>query len=267
MLSENAWKLIKRTETILVILSSLFILLDALTNIIGFAVPTFRFIWNLLILKVPIVIIIAIGLVVFFLIRLVSRKLSLEEEFIISFLDEGERGLKLLIRAYKQAFPSESRTISECVAGVRGLERKKLIRISIFTGGANSVQDELFKLTKRGLKAFKRLGAIVKKQGNDIFIGLSQQSVPRASTSRLEPHEEIVFFLSLVASEANRSLAFRFIEPQYQRQFPRRSRVDFQVLINVLKTNNLVAEVEVGEFGEIGFEILEAGLIYLQRFR
>lgn len=267
MLSERAWKRITRIGIVVGIIASAFTFLDVVTRKIGFVSPTFRFILNILIQKTPVFIILATGLAVFTLIKLRGRKLAKEEIFIISFLDEGERGLSLLTRAYEQAFPSESRTISECIGIVRGLERKRLVKLSAFTIGANSLRDELFKLTEKGLKAFRKLDTDVKKKGNEIFDELSHQGASIEPESRIESHEEAILILTFLANQLSKAMFVGDIETVYVKQFKSRERADFQILINRMEIEELIEETSIGTTSLLGYHILRKGLAYLEKHR
>jgi len=268
MISKRTWKRIDRARIPLSILASISIIYDFLTNKIGFVIPTLRFLWKFLNQRIPVFIVIALVLAVLILIKQIGWKLTEKEVFIISLLDEGERGLGLLFKAYKKTFPAEPRTMSNCMTTIQKLEKRKLIKVEALTGGINTIQDELFKLTKKGLKRYRKLDAAIKEKGKVfIFSEVTEHTRECAGELRIEPHEEVVFFLTLLANQINRSMAFRFIEPQYMRQFTGKERADLQVLINILERNGLIEKVAMGNLGEIGYTILTKGLTYFQRNR
>jgi len=268
MISKRTWKRIDRARIPLSILASISIIYDFLTNKIGFVIPTLRFLWKFLNQRIPIFIVIALVLAVLILIKQTGLKLTEKEVFIISLLDEGERGLGLLFKSYKKTFPAEPRTMSNCMTTIQKLEKRKLIKVEALTGGINTIQDELFKLTKKGLKRYRKLDAAIKEKGEVfIFSEVTEHTRECEGELRIEPHEEVVFFLTLLANQINRSMAFRFIDPQYMRQFAGKERADLQILINILERNGLIEKVAMGNLGEIGYTILTRGLTYFQRNR
>jgi hypothetical protein len=215
--------------------------------------------------RIPLFLIIAVGLAILLLIKLKSWKLSDKEVFVISVLDEGERGLDRLFKAYKKAFPAESRTISNCTAIIKKLERKKLIEMPILTGGIGSVQDEVFRLTKKGLKKYKKLDVAIKERGQALFFSeVAERARERIRETLIEPSEEVMFFLKLLANQVAKSMTFRVIEPDYRKRFPSKERADFQVLINNLEKAGLIEEIPMGTMMEIGYKLLREGLEYFQ---
>jgi hypothetical protein len=270
---EKLWKTLsnKKSEGIIATVASILIILDIVTKKINFVIPVVNFLWRIIKEKVPIFYIVALILIVFILIKIRSRRLNEREKFIIGFLDEGERGIRLLFKAYKIKYPNESRTMSNCAIIVKQLEKKKLVKCEAFTGGINSIQDELFKLTKRGQKRFEKLDSKIKEDTARILgdiSGASESPKPeKDKAKRIEPHEEVIFILNLIASVPNRTLSLRVLEVGFMNKFKKNELSELQIVLNDLKEEGFISEIGVGEWQEIGFEIGSEGLKYLKQNR
>jgi hypothetical protein len=267
LIPARVWKPIERAGFVVGILAGLTIIFDFVTNKIGYALPVIEFLWRVLNLRLSLLFIGIFSIIVLLVFKLISRKLDEDEIFLISFIDEGERGLDLIFKAYKKKFPRESRIVSCCLAKMKKLEKRKLINIETLTGGANGIQDELFKLTKKGLKKYKKLDSAIKDRAEQIVIELKETSMQVEKELRIEPHVEVVFILNLIANQPGNAMTIREIEHDYMRQFGPKQRADLKIVINNLELNYLIEETAIGAMDELGYEILRKGLKYLEKNR
>lgn len=84
---------------------------------------------------------------------------------------------------------------------------------------------------------------------------------------KLEPHEEIIFILNLLASQPNRVLKQRNLWDKYHLKYKGRKEADFQIILNDLDNENLIHETTYGDFGEIAWIITHMGIEYFKRNR
>jgi len=271
MASDKTWKWIERAGYVVVILTFVF---DLITNKFGFVIPLLRFLWNILNQNIPVFIVVILGIVFFVIAKGIGRKLTEKDVLIISFLDEGERGLGLLFRAYKKVFPAESRTMSKCMATLQKLEKRKLIKVAALTGGTNAVQDELFKLTKKGLKRYRKFDAVLRERGSVIFDELTEQPRESEGVSRIEPHEEvkleelildkehmlILGILGVVKGDVQDESLYK----EYLARNPEKSRLHFKFVIDDLKQKGLI-EICLNVIGDNSYVLSPKGLAFLRK--
>jgi O-antigen ligase len=107
---KNVWDILQhprvatRWQTIAALLTIVVIIVGCVTHTIGFVITAILFIWKIMQLQVPILLIVLLALIVFIAAKLKSQKLTEKDVFIIRFLDKGLRGLKLLFRGCKKSF-------------------------------------------------------------------------------------------------------------------------------------------------------------------
>ena len=281
--SAKVWKCIEKVGIVVGILAGFTIIYDFTTKKIGFVIPVIMFIWRVLSFRLSVLIIMFFASLVLLVSGAMRRRLGEGEIFVLGFIDESERGLELIFRAYKKNFFHVSRTVSKCAAVMNKLENNGLIRMEALTGGMNAVQDELFKLTKKGMKKYMKLGPEIKTKAEQIFTELREEtdrhkvdaessemeevSAQVAKESRIEPHEEVVYILYLLANQPGRAMKLRELEFYYMENFKPREHVDLQLVINKLELSHLIEEIGIGAMDELGYEILRNGLSYLERNR
>ena len=81
---------------------------------------------------------------------------------------------------------------------------------------------------------------------------------------KIEPNEEVTFVLNSLANVANRSMSLCDLRHYFERKFGEAEFSHLQILINDLIECGLIQEIEVGEWGEIGYFILGEGLAFLK---
>lgn len=203
-------------------------------------------------------------LVVLVLKRIKNRRLNESEKFIISILDDRELGFGNLFKAHKVKFTKESRTVSNCVSAVKHLEKMKLVESKASVGGIKEVGDELFRLTDKGKKRYKKLDGMKSEAAQIIEQVLNIGPQESEKTKGLEAHGEAVFILEHLANKANRASSWRKIEPEYVEKFKGKAVKDLQIILNDLGQKGFIEKIEYGEWGEIGYSITSAGLKYLK---
>ena len=269
MLSKKTWKIIERVAMVVPIAA---FILDLVTERIGFAVPVFRFIWVVLGQKVPVFIIVAIIGIVFVGVWLRHNRLTVEETFILSFIDEGERGLEILSRAYKRRFPQESRALSKCCVNIKRLEAKKYVINSAFTGGIDNVQDELFKLTKRGLRKYKKLDPLIITEADKYYSEIrsvaskAKNSAPLGikedvkSLKFTEEHGLILTMLGVSSKAVDEERLF----DEYKKRFPSKGRLGFKYIMEDLLRVEFIDPGSPYSYGN-PYSLTSKGLFFLRK--
>lgn len=84
---------------------------------------------------------------------------------------------------------------------------------------------------------------------------------------RQKHRDEFYLILEELANEHNKSKAQRFLWSSFTKKFPQNHISDFQIILNELKTEKMIDDIEVGEWPEIGFYITEKGLQYLKKLK
>jgi hypothetical protein len=257
-------------------------LITALITLISYLGKTVRFVgwglnkvWGILNQPVPIyvvLVIFALTLIVFLLIKLRKHRLNEEETFILAILDKREIGLNLLFKLYKQRFEKESRTMSHCLLTIKQLEMKKLIKCAALSGGINGIQDELFQLTKKGQKRFEELDSVIKEKAENIYneiLNMAKIKLGSRELKRIEPHKEIMFILELLANQQNKSMAKTALSNYYFKNLSNKKVIDFNILWNRLETGDLIIEYRgsTGYGSSDIYFITDEGLEYLRTFR
>lgn len=281
--STKVWKLIEKAGIVVGILAGLTIIYDFTTKKIGFVIPVIMFIWRVLSFRLSVLIIMFFASLVLLVSGVIRRRLGQGEIFVLGFIDEGERGLELIFRAYKKNFSHVSRIVSKCAAVMNKLENNRLVRMEALTGGMNAVQDELFKLTKKGMKKYKKLSPAIKTKTEQIFTELREEidrqkvdakssemeeaSAQVAKESRIEPHEEVIHILYLLANQPGGAMKLRELEFYYMNKFKPREHVDLQLVLNKLELSHLIEEIGIGAMDELGYEIHRKGLSYFEKYR
>jgi len=82
---------------------------------------------------------------------------------------------------------------------------------------------------------------------------------------KIKANEEYLFILDKIASEGDKALSLGSIRSLYLTQFKNKKRSDLTIILNDLEKKYFyIKEIEYGDWGEIGYEIVEDGLDYLK---
>jgi hypothetical protein len=134
--------------------------------------------------------------------------------------------------------------MSNCVSALKRLERKKLVHCEGLSGGAQDVQDEDFKLTKKGLKRYKALDSVLKEKADRIFDELAESTESRKpekrKEERIESHDEIMFILYLLASQPDKHLDKAVLGSSYFKKFPQKGTTDFHIMWDRLENSGFI---------------------------
>lgn len=152
------------------------------------------------------------------------------------------------------------------------LEKKKLIECEVFTGGTKDIQDEMFKLTKKGQKRFKKLDSVIKKKAEDIYnklLAMPKIKFERKKLERIEPNKEIIFILELLAKQQNRSMRNTALRNYYFKNFSNKKVIDFNIVWNRLQTGDLITEYRgsPGYGRSYIYSITDRGVEYLRTYK
>lgn len=256
-------------------LAALIVIIKFFGEIARWLVSKSIIVWGILNQPVPIyvvLVIFALVLIVFLLIKLRKLRLNEKEMFILGILDERELGLNLLFKVYKQRFGTESRTMSNCLVTIKQLEKKKLIKCEAFTGGIDDIQDELFQLTKKGQKRFKKLDSIIKGKAEDTYkklLAMPKMKFERKKLERIEPNKEIIFILELLAKQQSRSMRNSTLRNYYFKNFSNKKVIDFNIVWNRLQTGDLITEYRAspGYGRSYIYSITDRGVEYLRTYK
>jgi len=88
----------------------------------------------------------------------------------------------------------------------------------------------------------------------------------KISLKNLEPKEEVLFILEILAGIPNKTENVINIEDLYVQKF-KKEMPDLQIILNELEHLDFIEETECGEFGEIGYFISSKGLQFLKQKR
>ena len=266
------WPMVGALATVI---TALIMLIIYLGEIVRFVSWVLNKVWGIFNQPVPINVVLVIFAIIFIVFLLIkSRKTRLNEKdmFILGILDEREIRLSLLFKIYKQRFETESRTMSNCLVTIKQLEKKKLIECEVFTGGAKDIQEEMFKLTKKGQKRFEKLVPVIKKNAENIYnkvLAMPKMKVGSSELKRIEPHKEIIFILELLANQQNKSMTKTDLRNYYFKKFSNKKVIDFNVVWNRLETGNLIMEYRASPgYGSSDiYYITDNGLVYHRTYR
>jgi len=231
--------------------------------IVGFA----QILYNILIFKIPVWILLVSSLLALLVFRLKLRTLNERQKFILSILDEREVRLTNLAFAYKKCWPNESRIKTKCFKTLNELERLKLIKLGCFVGGINTVQEELFRATDKGKKRLKKIEDSIKDKAEKIYDEVYHEA--RGSEPldvEIEDRiEEIIFILKFPADEEEKKELKSVLRFNYTNQFTDKEIADFNHVWSILERKNLVEQGRGmtgygGSYSEFPFYITDRGL-------
>lgn len=256
-------------------LAALIVIIKFFGEIVRWLVSKSIIVWGILNQPVPINVVLVIFALIFIIFLIIkSRKTRLDEKdvFILGILDEREIRLSLLFKIYKQRFEAEPRTMSNCLVTIKQLEKKKLIECEVFTGGAKDIQEEMFKLTKKGQKRFEKLVPVIKKNAENIYnkvLAMPKMKVGSSELKRIEPHKEIIFILELLANQQNKSMTKTDLRNYYFKKFSNKKIIDFNIVWNRLETGNLIMEYRASPgYGSLDiYYMTDNGLVYHRTYR
>lgn len=115
--------------------------------------------------------------------------------------------------------------------------------------------DELRDKTNRIIKINETL-----RSENEVLSHL------KISLKNLEPKEEVLFILEILANISNKTEKLSNIEALYIQKFIKEMS-DLQIILNELEHLGFIEETECGEFGEICYFISSKGLQFLKHNR
>ncbi|MCX6565198.1 MAG: hypothetical protein NTW38_02040 [Candidatus Aminicenantes bacterium] len=219
-----------------------FVILDGITDWFHIVIPVIVFLWNIVLQEVPIYLGFILIFAYFIFSYIKSLRLSNKERFLISFLGSEERGLNLILNAYKRNFFNESRVRSRCISAMNHLERTNLITVTAVSGGMTSIQDELYKLTKKGIKRFNKIDEKIKSKTNEIYLSLKNEKTKNRIPERIEPNNEIIFILNVLANQPGISIDKDSLMANYQKKFSDKSVSHFNTIWNLLERNALILQ-------------------------
>jgi len=113
----------------------------------------------------------------------------------------------------------------------------------------------------------KKLKTEIEKTKEEFLQMLTKSKNETKDEEKLEPNDEIIFILDVLASQSDRTLEQDYLWEMYHSKFKEKRQADFQIIINDLDTNELIQETEYGEFEEIAWMILPLGIKYLKKNR
>jgi len=256
-------------------LAALIVIIKFFGEIVRWLVSKSIIVWGILNQPVPINVVLVIFALIFIIFLIIkSRKTRLDEKdvFILGILDEREIRLSLLFKIYKQRFEAEPRTMSNCLVTIKQLEKKKLIECEVFTGGAKDIQEEMFKLTKKGQKRFEKLVPVIKENAENIYnkvLAMPKMKFGSSELKRIEPHKEIIFILKLLANQQNKSMTKTDLRNYYFKKFSNKKVIDFNIVWNRLETGNLIMEYRASPgYGSLDiYYMTDNGLVYHRTYR
>jgi len=226
-----------------------------------------QILFNILIFKIPIWILLALSLLAFLVFWLKTRTLNEKQKFILCILDERDVRLIDLAFAYKKCWPNESRIKTKCFKILSKLERLKLSKLGCLVGGINTVQEEQFEATDKGKKRMKKIEERIKDKAEKIYDELYREA------RGLEPLdmeiedriEEIVFILKFPANEEEKKELKSVLRFNYTNQFTDKKMSDFNYVWSILERENLVEQGRGitgygGSYSELPFYITNRGL-------
>jgi hypothetical protein len=233
-------------------------------NIIG---GFFQILYNILIFKIPVWILLVLSLSAFLVFRLKTRTLNERQKFILSILDEREVRLIDLAFAYKKCWPNESRIKTKSFKTLNKLERLKLIKLGCLVGGINTVQEELFKATDKGKKRMKKIEERIRDKAEKIYDEVYHEArgLKPLDVEIEDRIEEIVFILKFPANEEEKKELKSVLQFNYYNQFTDKKISDFNYVWSILERKNLVRQDRGstgygGSYSELPFYITDRGL-------
>jgi hypothetical protein len=115
--------------------------------------------------------------------------------------------------------------------------------------------DELRDKTNRIIKINETL-----RSENEVLSHL------KISLKNLEPKDEVLFILEILANIPNKTEKLGNLRVLYRQKF-KKEMSDLQIILNELEHLGFIEETECGEFGEICYSILSKGLQFLKHNR
>ncbi|MGB7294573.1 MAG: hypothetical protein WBC70_03215 [Candidatus Aminicenantales bacterium] len=152
---------------------------------------------------------------------------------------------------------------------MKKLEKRKLIELGCQTGGVYKVQDELFKITKKGQKRLKKISESLKSQAENIFEEIYKEVHNLSSIiCRIKNEEtikEIVYILGILANQLDKKRLKSVLQNDYFGKFRNKEVSDFNYVWSFLEREDLIVQDRGitgygGGYGELPFYITDKGL-------
>jgi len=220
-----------------------------------------------LFLKIPIWFLLILILLSFLIYKIIRGALNEEQKFILSIIDEREVGLMNLALAYKRCYPKESRIKTKCFKILNKLERLKLIKLECYTGGAHTVQEEIFGATDKGKKRQKKIEREIREKAEEIFekIYYETHGLEYVDAEIEENKKDIGFILRILANKIDKKELKSALLKDYLNSLESKTIADFNYIWSILERKRLV-EQDRGITGygsgysELPFYITDRGL-------
>lgn len=217
--------------------------------------------------RVPVFILIILILMAFIILIIIRRKLDKKQQFVLSIIDDREIGLIKLFRAYRKNFPRESRIMTRVFKIINKLERLKLIELGCQTGGMRQVQDELFRITKKGRRHLKKVSERIKDKAEEVFDEIYKEEHKSHLVNRKINYKknikEILFILGMLANQLDKKMKKSILRNDYLSKFKDKKVSDFNFVWSILEEKEFIFQAITGYAGgyeELSFYIADEGL-------
>jgi len=149
----------------------------------------------------------------------------------------------------------------------QGLSPKKFKEILADNERITNHNKSIIESVNNIIAVNKKLKTEIEKTKEEFLQMLTKSKNETKDEEKLEPNDEIIFILDVLASQSDRTLEQDYLWEMYHSKFKEKRQADFQIIINDLDTNELIQETEYGEFEEIAWMILPLGIKYLKKNR
>lgn len=233
-----------------------------------------RFLLSFLKISIPIYALLVLMIAAFVIFKISTKKLGYRQKFILSLIDGREISLIKIFIAYKRMFLNDSRTMTHCFLQMKKLEKRKLIELGCQTGGIYTVQDELFKITKKGQRRLEKISESLKNQAENIFEEIYREDHNLSSMmSRVKNEEtikEIVYVLGILANQLDKKRVKSVLQNDYFGKFRNKEVSDFNYMWSILEKEDFVSQDRGitgygGGYGELPFYITDKGLEFYNK--
>lgn len=256
------------------ILGIFLIILDRSIPNINIFVIFVKFLRNILIQNIPIYIILILIVLAYILFILIQRKLNEGHYLLLSLLNNREVGLTKIFFAYQRFFPNNSRVISNSSKIISKLEKLKLIEMGSQTGGINQIQDEYFKISKKGKKRLNKVKKEIETKANQIFEEVYskqfEQSLEHENILPKEVSNGMLFILNMLAQKTDKRMMKNYLRNSYLEEYSEKDVSDFNYVWSILEKKEYILIEQFWSSGydaETPFYITDAGLEYIKSWQ